>query len=96
MEKPRLEDDFDNYVNYEWKKDNEIPAEYPRYSNFTKMSIDLENLKEKMCESNMDPLLNKVYNLFKNQNEEETKKYIMNKINKIQETKSKLELIDYL
>ena len=96
MEKPRLEDDFDNYVNYEWKKDNEIPAEYPRYSNFTKMSIDLEDLKEKMCESNMDPLLNKVYNLFKNQNEEETKKYIMNKINKIKETKNKLELIDYL
>ena len=44
----------------------------------------------------MDPLLNKVYNLFKNQNEEETKKYILNKIKKIKDTKNKLELIDYL
>ena len=45
MTQPRLQDDFDNHVNYEWKKENSIPDEYPRYTNFTKIDMNLEKIK---------------------------------------------------
>ena len=37
--------DFDNAINHLWKEENPIPDEYPRYSNFTKLFMELEAKK---------------------------------------------------
>ena len=51
MARPRLEDDFDNHINFEWKKNNDIPAEYPRFTNFTHIDMQLEKLKMEIAEN---------------------------------------------
>ena len=51
MTQPRLEDDFDNHINFEWKKNNDIPAEYPRFTNFTHIDMQLERLKMEIAEN---------------------------------------------
>ena len=45
----RYQNDFDNVVNAEWKAENSIPDIYPRYTNFTKLNEELEDLKIEMC-----------------------------------------------
>ena len=65
----RLQDDFDNAINEDWKKENPIPDIYPKYTNFTKLSEDLEKLKIEMCEDVRNKLLNTIYNLYLHQNE---------------------------
>ncbi|SJZ65034.1 M13 family metallopeptidase, partial [Mycoplasmopsis verecunda] len=44
MNKPRLQDDFYEYVNFEWLKDTEIPADRPSISCFGELDIKLEKL----------------------------------------------------
>ena len=92
----RYQDDFDNAVNAEWKAANPIPDIYPRYTNFTKLNEELEDLKIEMCKDNNNTLINRIYSLYMNQDEELTKEYINNKINKIFLCTSKIQLIQYL
>ena len=95
-DRPRLEDDFDNYVNFEWKKTNLIPPEYPRYTNFTKINMNLEKMKMEIAGDPDNTFINSVYNLFLNQDEGSLKTEIMRKINEIQDASSKHELVNYL
>ena len=95
-ERPRLEDDFDNHVNFEWKKNNPIPPEYPRYTNFTSIDMNLEKLKMEIARDADNKFINSVYNLFLNQDEGRIKTEIMSKINEIQDASSKHELVNYL
>ena len=95
-EGPRLEDDFDNHVNFEWKKNNPIPPEYPRYTNFTGIDMNLEKLKMEIATDQDNKFINSVYNLFLNQDEGSLKTEIMRKINEIQDASSKHELVNYL
>ncbi|WLP85539.1 M13-type metalloendopeptidase [Mycoplasma seminis] len=44
MKKPRLQDDFYEYVNYEWLQNTEIPADRPSISCFGELDIKLEKL----------------------------------------------------
>ena len=53
-------DDFDNAINKTWKENNPIPDIYPRYTNFTKLSEELEILKIKMCQDEKNSFMNKV------------------------------------
>lgn len=92
----RLQDDFDNAVNETWKKENPIPDIYPRYTNFTVLHEELEALKIKICENSNHTLIHKLYNLYKNQDHQLTYKYILHEIEKIQNTTSKQELIEFL
>lgn len=95
-ERPRLEDDFDNHVNFEWKKNNPIPPEYPRYTNFTSIDMNLEKLKMEIATDADNKFINSVYNLFLNQDEGSIKTEIIGKINQIQDASSKHELVNYL
>ena len=91
------QNDFDNAVNAEWKAENPIPDIYPRYTNFTKLSEELEALKIAMCKDEKNTFIHKIFQLFMNQQEEDTLRYIKNKkINPIMATETKTELIDYL
>ncbi len=74
MEQPRLEDDFDNHINFEWKKNNDIPAEYPRFTNFTHIDMQLEKLKMEIAENQDNKFVNSVYNLFLNLDEKSKKR----------------------
>ena len=90
-------DDFDNAINKTWKENNPIPDIYPRYTNFTKLSEELEILKIKMCQDEKNTFMNKVFNLFLNQNDESAISYIQeNKVNPILSQPTKTALIDYL
>ncbi|MFV8401343.1 M13 family metallopeptidase [Mycoplasma sp. CR] len=44
MNKPRLQDDFYEYVNFDWLKDTEIPADRPSISCFGELDIKVEKL----------------------------------------------------
>lgn len=92
----RLQDDFDNAVNETWKKENPIPDIYPRYTNFTVLHEELEALKIKICENTNHTLIHKLYNLYKNQDQRLTEKYILHEVEKIQNVTSKQELIEFL
>ena len=92
----RFQDDFDNAVNEQWKKDNPIPDIYPRYTNFTVLHEKLEKLKMEICENEENTLINNLYNLYKNQNEESCYNLIKNYINEIKSKQTKKELINFL
>ena len=92
----RVHDDFDNAINEEWKKNNPIPEIYPRYTNFTILHEELEKLKITICQDTKYTLLNKLYNLYKNQDDEKVINFIQEYINVIHGKDSKQELIDYL
>lgn len=96
MSKPRLEDDFDNHVNFEWKKNNEIPAEYPRFTNFTKIDMNLEKLKMEIAENPENKFINDVYNLFLDQDELSIREYMQREINSILVKETKQDLLNYL
>lgn len=93
---PSLKDDFDNAINWEWKQNNPIPAEYPRYSNFTKLFIDLEKIKMEICENKNNQFINTIYNLYKEQNAESIREYIKNKLENMNNYDSKQSFINYL
>lgn len=95
-EHPRLEDDFDNHVNFEWKKNNPIPPEYPRYTNFTSIDMNLEKLKMEIANDPDNQFINTIYNLYLKQDEGSLKAEIMGKINEIRVTETKHELVAYL
>jgi len=95
-ERPRLEDDFDNHINFEWKKNNPIPPEYPRYTNFTGIDMNLEKLKMEIAKDENNKLINSVYNLFLQQDEDTLKNELITKMNEIQKASSKHELVNYL
>jgi len=96
MSKPSYKDDFDNAINYEWKKENPIPDEYPRYSNFTKLFIDLEKKKMEICNDTSNVFINSIYNLYMSQDEEQIKNKIKSECDKILDTTTKEELFEYL
>ena len=96
MTVPRLEDDFDNHINNEWKEKNIIPDEYPRYTNFTKIDMDLEKLKMEIATNTENKFINHIYKLFIEGNEESSKQYIQAKIDNINNKNTKGELINYL
>jgi predicted metalloendopeptidase len=94
--RPRLEDDFDNHINHEWKQNNSIPPEYPRYTNFTSIDMNLEKLKMEIANDTNNKFVNTIYNLYLKQDEANLKAQILTKINEIRETTSKQELVTYL
>jgi putative endopeptidase len=94
--RPRLEDDFDNHINHEWKQNNPIPPEYPRYTNFTSIDINLEKLKMEIANDTDNTFVNTIYNLYLNQDEASLKSQINTKINEIRQTTTKKELVTYL
>ncbi len=96
MTQPRIEDDFDNHINFEWKKNNTIPAEYPRFTNFTHIDMQLEKLKMEIAENSENKLVNSVYNLFLNQDENSIKSTMQKDINEILGKQTKQDLITYL
>ena len=96
MSKPRLEDDFDNFVNFDWKQANEVPAEYPRFTNFTKIDMNLEKLKMEIAKNPENEFVNSIYNLFLNQDETSIKATMLKEITAIQAKETKQELITYL
>lgn len=92
----RLQDDFDNAINEEWKRENPIPDIYPRYTNFTKLSEDLEKLKIEMCQDENNKLINTIYNLYLHQNETSVNNTIMKHVDQIKNTETKQDLINHL
>lgn len=96
MSKPRLQDDFDNFINFDWKQANEIPAEYPRFTNFTKIDMNLEKLKMEIAENPENEFVNSIYDLFLNQDETSIKTTMLKEITAIQAKETKQELITYL
>ena len=96
MAKPRLEDDFDNHVNFVWKAEHPIPEEYPRFTNFTKIDIELEKIKMEIATNQENRFINHIYNVFIENNEDSVRSYIMSKIESIQNKNSKGDLIDFL
>lgn len=93
---PQMKDDFDNAVNYQWKQENPIPEEYPRYSNFTKLFMDLEEKKMEICNDSTNTFINTIYNLYKNQNRELILDHIKNECETILYKDSKEALFSYL
>ena len=91
----RMQDDVDGYINSKWKSENPIPDIYPRYTNFTALSENLEKQKIEICENKENVMINNLFNLFKGQSSEQTISYIKNKLNVINlcETKQDLSLI---
>ena len=96
MNQLSLKDDFDNAINRVWKEENPIPDEYPRYSNFTKLFMDLEFKKMEICQDETNVFINKIYNLYQNQHEASIKSHIMNDCQSILNCQSKEELFEYL
>lgn len=96
MQKPRLEDDFDNFINFEWKLENNIPDEYPRFTNFTKIDMYLEKLKMEISQNPDNIFINYIYNLFLNQNEENIKNHINNEITILSSFNNKNDLFNFL
>lgn len=90
----RAQDDFDNFVNAEWKKKNPIPDKYPRYTNFTFLSEMMDSIMKKMCENTNNVLINSVYNLYLTQTEKQFKEHVHGELNKIITASSKDELIE--
>ena len=54
----RMQDDVDGYINSEWKSNNPIPDIYPRYTNFTALSENLEKQKIEICENKENVIIN--------------------------------------
>jgi predicted metalloendopeptidase len=50
-EKPRLQDDFYNNVNFDWLKNNPIPSEYTKWSNFHVLMERNQNRLKEMLET---------------------------------------------
>ena len=57
----RLQDDFDTAYNSEWKTANPIPDKYPRYTNFTTLSENLEQLMIEICKTRKSELLSNIF-----------------------------------
>ena len=72
MTKPRLEDDFDNHVNYMWKAEHPIPDEYPRFTNFTQIDMALEKIKMEIATNPENKFISHIYNIFIENNEDFT------------------------
>ena len=92
----RMQDDVDEYVNSKWKSENPIPDIYPRYTNFTVLHENLEKQKIEICQDEDNKTINKLFNLYCNQTNDETKKYIEKKISAVQNCQTKQELINLL
>ena len=92
----RIQDDFDNAINEEWKKNNPIPDIYPRYTNFTVLHEELEKIKMDICENKENKLIHELYNLYKDQDDNYNKQFIMNRIERIMDKPTKEDLIHYL
>ena len=92
----RMQDDVDEYVNSKWKSENPIPDIYPRYTNFTVLHENLEKQKIEICQDADNKTINKLFDLYCNQTNEETKSYIEKKLSIIQNCQTKQELINLL
>ena len=92
----RMQDDVDGYINSEWKSNNPIPDIYPRYTNFTALSENLEKQKIEICENKENVIINNLFNLYKGQSSEQTNNYIKKKVNVINDCESKQELINHI
>ncbi|QQK08784.1 M13 family metallopeptidase [Miniphocaeibacter halophilus] len=70
-ERPRLEDDFYEYVNYDWLKNNEIPADKASIGYMEQIQENIDaNLKEELdkllkVENIEDPIKNEMIKLYK-------------------------------
>jgi len=65
----RAQDDFDNYVNADWKANNPIPDKYPRFNNFTELSEKMDHLMIDFCKNLDNKLINNIFNLYLNQSD---------------------------
>ena len=89
----RYQDDFDNAINAEWKAEHPIPAKYPRYTNFTTLSEKQEQIMIDICKSGSSPLVTQIFNLYKNQNDEQVLSAIHEQTQQILECESKETLV---
>lgn len=92
----RFQDDFDTAVNAEWKEQNPIPDIYPRYTNFTKLDEELEQLKIGMCKDESNEFIHSLFRLYSEQDEGSVMDYIGEKVRKIMECESKQDLCNHL
>jgi len=92
----RLQDDFDNACNAEWKATHPIPDKYPRYTNFTDLTERMEAVMKEICLSNKSELVSTLYNKFLNQTEEQVVQHIRKTIASIQQCETVDSLIEYL
>ena len=94
----RAQDDFDNYINSDWKTNNSIPDKYPRYTNFTVLSEKMENLMIELSKDNSNTLINNIFNLFINQNEEDLRSIILEEVQnqEFASINTSQDLLDYI
>ena len=78
----RPQDDFDNYINAQWKQDNPIPDKYSRFTNFTVLQEKMDKILIEMTKQD-NSLINNIYNLYLNQDNRTLKDKISNIVNKI-------------
>ena len=92
----RAQDDFDNHINSEWKKNNPIPDKYPRYTNFTFLNEKMEDLMKIMSNDEKNTIIHRIYNLYLNQTEEQFKQHVIDIISRFNTASTSQELIDML
>jgi putative endopeptidase len=92
----RLEDDFESYVNAEWKNQNSIPDKYPAYDNFLVLNEKMEKEMIEICKNKKNKLLNQTFTLFLSQKENHFANHIKPKIKIIESIKRKDKLLDFV
>ena len=92
----RFQDDFDNAINASWKKENPIPDKYPRFTNFTVLTERTEEVMKEICNNQDNGLINRLYQLYLNQDETQLKAHIATQLEELNNVTTKTELIHYL
>ena len=95
-EEVKIQNDVDDFVNKKWKSENPIPDIYPRYTNFTVLSENLEKQKIEICEDKDNTTINQLYNYFLQQTSEQTIIHIKKQIDAFYAHTTKEDLIDYV
>ena len=72
-----FKEDFDTALNQVWKDAHPIPDKYPRYTNFTQLSEQLEQTMISMCTDESNELLNQIYSLYTEQTDDQLKHFLL-------------------
>jgi len=62
--RPKLNDDFYGWVNYDWLKNNKIPDDESKLTHFTYTQLNINNDLRNIIESNIYPLGTILYNSY--------------------------------
>ena len=94
----RAQDDFDNFVNAEWKKNNPIPDKYPRFTNFTLLSEKMEKLMIDLSKDKNNKLINRIFNLYMGQSDKDLRSVVLEEVDSEDFAKinTSQNLLDYI